>query len=146
MATFTADAAQSNVQPRFNLPGPTAVRSVYSASVTLAGSDVIQLFRMPPNSRVIHLGVYSNRLADIGNAGFSLGDTGNSNRYVSTRAVLVTGGILHEGMPGLSGLGVDPFFFYSASSSRTIILTIETSGRERTGSAIIAATVVYGEV
>ena len=146
MATYTADAAQSNIQPRFHAGGTTAVRGVYSASVALASGDIIHLIKMPANSRVLHLNLRSNKLADLGNAGFTLGDTGTVDRYVKSAAVLLTTGIVHEGMPNHAGSGVDPSFFYSASATRTIMVTIDRIGVTSTGSAIFVADVVYMEV
>src|SRR5687767_9546350 len=86
MATLTANAAQAAVAPRFTGQGVVQhATGVYSASLTLATADVIQMVRLPRNA-VVHDVVASIVVplaSGTGNPILAIGDGDLDDRYAS---------------------------------------------------------------
>ena len=88
MATRTAAAAQTTVQPKGLRVGLVAVTSTYTigAGLSLSAGDVIQMIKVPANATVVSLQVSSNYSGD---AAFSVGDGLDDDRYISRRSASV---------------------------------------------------------
>ena len=83
MATKTAAAAQTTIQPkglRVGLVAVTATYSISAAGQSLSAGDVIQMIKVPAGATVVSLQVSSNH---SGIAGFTVGDGLDDDRYVS---------------------------------------------------------------
>ena len=88
MATRTAAAAQTTVQPKGLRVGLVAVTSTYTigAGLSLSAGDVIQMIKVPANATVVSLMVTSNYSGD---AAFTVGDGLDDDRYISLRSASV---------------------------------------------------------
>lgn len=88
MATRTAAAAQTTVQPKGLRVGLVAVTSTYTigAGLSLSAGDVIQMIKVPANATVVHLMVSSSYSGD---AAFTVGDGLTDNRYITLRSASV---------------------------------------------------------
>lgn len=89
MATKTAAAAQTTIQPKGLRVGLVAVTSTYSisaAGTSLSAGDVIQMIKVPAGATVVSLMVSSNYSGD---AAFTVGDGLDDDRYISRRSASV---------------------------------------------------------
>lgn len=82
MATYTADAAQSFAQPRFNEDAPTYAEGFFTANGNVAGSsgDVIQMVKIP-NGAVIYQINFAGRVSGTGGQVWNLGIPGNTSLF-----------------------------------------------------------------
>ena len=88
MATRTAAAAQTAIQPKALRVGLVAVTSTFTvgAGLSLSAGDVIQMVKVPAGATVVSLAVGSNYSGD---AAFTVGDGLVDNRYITLRSASV---------------------------------------------------------
>lgn len=88
MATRTAAAAQTTIQPKGLRVGLVAVTSTFTvgAGLSLSAGDVIQMIKVPANATVVSLMVASTYSGD---AAFTVGDGLDDDRYISSRSASV---------------------------------------------------------
>jgi len=88
MATRTAAAAQTAIQPKALRVGLVAVTSTFTvgAGLSLSAGDVIQMVKVPAGATVVALSVGSNYSGD---AAFTVGDGLVDNRYITLRSASV---------------------------------------------------------
>lgn len=111
MATLTASAAASGVQPIAN-NGLNVVNGSYTLAASSSVGDVIQLVKVPAGARICGGRLTTN---GIGLTGFSVGDGGDSTRYITS----ATGSSVTT---WFSGVSQD----YSFSVADTIDVTIDS--------------------
>lgn len=99
MATYSSDKVSSLVPARVVHAGVTSEIAFYSASGTFSAGDVIQMVKVEPGAQVVDVRVYGNTLATSGGATLSVGDGGDSGRYIATATVgaTVVGSLNKEG-------------------------------------------------
>lgn len=79
MATYTADAAHSYVQPRLNYEGPTQMVSRYIAGgTTISSGDVYLLAKIPNGATITDLRWYG-RSSGTGGVVFNLGTAASAS-------------------------------------------------------------------
>lgn len=85
MATRTAAAAQTTVQPKGLRVGLVAVTGTFTvgAGLSLSVGDVIQMIKVPANATVVSLMVSSTY---VGDAAITVGDGLTDNRYITLRS------------------------------------------------------------
>lgn len=142
MATLTANAAQSNVQARFNNTGLQMVVSVYTGTASLANADVIQMVKVPKGAVVHDVRLYSPGTLWEGtsNAILAVGDGDNDDRFLSSSIASATHivGMTHR-LLGNSGGGLG----YEYSAADTIDITIRQVSGTMTAAPILAVSVLY---
>ena len=139
MVTLTADKAQAAVQPRFLHEGLVHEVAAYTATVTFAAADIIQMFKAPAGA-VIHDAMIisdNNISVGTGDATMSLGDGGVPERYLSSGAGSSTTLLRMTTAPG-----------YQYSAQDTVDITIVGIGTgsatgDQTSAAILKVSVVY---
>lgn len=96
MATFTASAAQTGVQPKSLRVGLTAVKSVYSADgFSTSIATVVQMIKVPQGARVVSL---TALCTFSGEYTLQIGDGVNGERYRSTSTYSVGVGVITPSM------------------------------------------------
>ena len=79
MATKTAAAAASTVQPRGLRVGLTTITEVYSLTTTLSAGDVIQMVKVPKGATPVYVAVTG---ASTGVTTVTVGDGVDPNRFI----------------------------------------------------------------
>lgn len=79
MATKTAAACASTVQPRGLRTGLVAVTEVYSLTTTLSAGDVIQMVKVPKGATPVYVAVSG---PSTGVTTITVGDGEDPNRYI----------------------------------------------------------------
>lgn len=79
MATKTAAACASTVQPRATRVGLTTITEVYSLTTTLSAGDVIQMVKVPKGATPVYVAVTG---ASTGVTTVTVGDGDDPNRYI----------------------------------------------------------------
>lgn len=121
MATYQGTGATNGAQPRAVHAGVNSHVSTYTFTATSSAGDVVQMVKIPDGARILDVKVK----ADNGNALISVGDGGDSGRFISTATVSASMASLN--VPG--GLG----YQYDVSDgaipqSDTIDITVANSG------------------
>lgn len=81
MATYTADAAQTGIQPRLAADGVTYVKGTYVQSgVTVSTGDTYQMAKIPHGVSVVDI-KYFGRLGQTAQVIFDLGITGSLSLF-----------------------------------------------------------------
>ncbi len=134
MATYTADKAQSTVQPRFLHEGMVHEIATYSASITFAVADVVQMVKVPDGAVIHDLWVQSDSVeAGTGDVVLAVGDGDDANRYISAAIGSATTIIRPTYRMG-----------YEYSANDTIDITYVTAPTSpETASAVFTLSVVY---
>lgn len=83
MATKTANAAVSTVQPKGLRVGLVAVSSIYSLTSSNSAGDVIQMVKVPKGATPVYVAVNG---AGTGVGTLNVGDGVNAARYITNHA------------------------------------------------------------
>ena len=98
MATLTASAAHSTVQPKGLRVGLTAVRSVYSINSSLSSGDVVQMVKVPAGATPVFI-QYGGTPAAATFSNFAVGDGIVTGRYRSMATYSLAQGMLIASIP-----------------------------------------------
>lgn len=94
MATLTGLNTSAGVQPKGLRVGLVGITAVFSPNGSLSTGDVIQMFKVPANSRVIFLETEC-QVSGVGS--FRVGDGVSTNRYINDTACSVSIGTTRMG-------------------------------------------------
>lgn len=84
MATLIASMAASGIQPRAVHAGVNSVHAEYSLSATLSAGDIIQMFKLPDNARVLETRLTSN-VNPFAMAGvFNVGTRADTDKFIAS--------------------------------------------------------------
>ena len=128
MATLTSPDISAGVQPRSLRVGVVSKTSEYSINASLSLGDVIQMIKVPANSRVTYL--FVNWLGR-GVGSISVGDGVSATRYITDSAVSA----------GAAPLTINNAAFqpYTYSTDDTIDVTVSQSVTFSSGSVVMIA-------
>lgn len=83
MATKTAGACATGIQPRATRVGLTTITEVYSLTTTLSAGDVIQMVKVPKGATPVYVAVVG---ASTGVTNVNVGDGNSANRFINAYA------------------------------------------------------------
>jgi hypothetical protein len=147
MATYYSDrtiagtAGNTATRTPSRIDGRGLVHQVcaYSVATAFGASDVLQLFTVPAGAIILDGGVASGGTQGANNdAVFTVGDGGDTDRYITTSAGLVLrtgGGVVR--FTALAG------FVYEYSAEDTIDLLITTVGTGQTTGGYVTGWILY---
>lgn len=124
MATYTADAAQSGVQPKTLRVGLTSVTGLYSFPSSISATTTIQMVKVPAGASVVLLQVSNT---NTGDSAIGVGDGNSTTRF---RAI----GTLSSGQgTQICSLPAVP---YTYSVDDTIDIIVSTASATTAGGAV----------
>lgn len=131
MATFTTTKTAASVQPRGDLD-ITSITGEFSIPAGFATSDVVQMVKLPKGALVQEVILSSS--AGVGaTANLSVGDTGNTARYVASTAFTAA---------SLVRLGVHAGHGFVTTADGTVDVTAVSIATPTVGT-VIRLTVIY---
>lgn len=130
MATVTSNQGSAGIQPKGLRVGLVAVSAVYSPNGSMSSGDVIQMIKVPANSRVIDLKI---NYALSGNGSFIVGDGVDTDRYVAANTGSLSTGVVRMAAGGLTTAP------YTYSTDDTIDITLSTSTNPSSGAVYMDA-------
>ena len=131
MATFTASAAQPDVQPKGLRVGLTGVQSMYDATlVSLSIGSVYNMVKVPAGARVLYMAL---GFSGTGDATWQVGDTLNGTRYRSVGTLSAGQGMVL----------CNAFAPYQYSADDTIVVRASLSSATTLGGAVLL-NVIFG--
>lgn len=131
MATFTSSKAVSTVQARGGID-ITSVTAEYTIPTGFATSDVVQMVKVPKDATIQEVILSSS--AGVGaTANLSLGDTGNTARYIASTAFTAA---------TLARLGVHAGHGYKFTADGTIDIAAVSIATPTVGT-VVRLTVIY---
>lgn len=131
MATFTATAAQSSVQPKALRVGLVAVTSTYSLAAAPSAGDVFQMVKVPANATPVFVqwGSSNNTPSYIA----EVGDGIDTDRYYSIATYSIAQGML---LANVNKAVVLPPYTYSQDDTIDIVLSTITASNATIGGAM----------
>ena len=131
MATLKGTGAGDGAQPRAVHAGVNSIISTYTFTATSSAGDVVQMVKIPDGARILDVKVKAN----VGNALVSVGDGGDSGRFIATATVSAS--IAELNVPG--GLA----YQYDVSDAAipqhdTIDITVADTGAVSTTFTLLA--------
>lgn len=140
MATVTAAAAKSTVQPKAYIGQPQWVHSTFAIPATgdgTAANDVIEMVRVPKGARILSLQV---TIDDVDTNvspthAFDVGDGGDADRFIDGSTKGQAGGVANLG-DGVAAAAVGKELYHKFAADDTIDITI----------TVVSATKAAGDV
>ena len=130
MATFTASAAQTAVQPKALRVGLVAIRSTYSLAAAPSAGDVFQMIKVPANTTpvFVQFGSSNNTPSFI----MEVGDGIDTDRYYSIATYSIAQGMV---LANVNKAVIQPPYTYSVDDTIDIILSTITASNATIGGA-----------
>ena len=128
MATVTSNKVSAGVMEKALRVGLVAVTAVYSPNGSMSSGDVIQMIKVPVNSRVVYL---RTDYALSGNGSYTVGDGIDADRYIAATLGSVSA--------GSTQINNQSFVPYTYSADDTIDITLSTSTNPSSGAVYMTA-------
>ena len=130
MATFTATAAQTAVQPKALRVGLVAIRSTYSLAAAPSAGDVFQMIKVPANTTpvFVQFGSSNNTPSFI----MEVGDGIDTDRYYSIATYSIAQGMV---LANVNKAVIQPPYTYSVDDTIDIVLSTITASNATIGGA-----------
>ena len=132
MATLTSNRASAGVQPKALRVGLSGVAATYSVAASMSNGDVVQMIKMPQNSRIIYLNLTA---ALAGQGSVKVGDGVSTNRYIVDTGASVSVGNLVINNPS--------FVPYVYSTDDTVDVVCSASTNFSAGALYLLAIIEY---
>lgn len=147
MATVTANMAQSAISPRFSPPqgGNITVLSIYSGTVTLVATDVVQMLKVPDGAVIHDVAMWTQNSVNEGSLDnlYTIGDGGVAARFVAAGGQTSNSVTTQIRLTNRVGLPVIPGYEYTIED--TMDITVDTFGATAGGtvSPLLVLQVTY---
>jgi hypothetical protein len=124
MAIYTADQAQSTIQPKTTRVGLTAVTSFWSVVNSLSATSTIQMIKVPQGATPVYLAV---ACTNNGDSSFLVGDGNSTGRFKAIATLSAGLGFVICNLPA-------PMYTYSVDD--TIDILVSTASATTLGGAL----------
>lgn len=142
MATLTAAAVASTVQPKETHQHVIAVHSTYELTAALAGADVIQMVKVPKGAQILEIQLATDDLDTGAALVLDVGDGGDPDRFIDGSTIGQTGGSARLGS-GVAAATAAGSFGYTYTTEDTIDVTVATAPGTGATEGTVALTVLY---
>lgn len=136
MATLTASAAQTGVQPRGLRVGLVAKTVNYSVAASQSAGDVIQMLKVPKGATPVYMLVQGVTVS--GSKVFKVGDGINTGRYIAAGSISVGG--FTQNFLG-NGVNYVPYTYSTDDTIDILLSVLSISATAATGGYTL--TVIY---
>lgn len=137
MPNYNTDKVSNSVPARAGY-GTVSISGEMTVGTALILNDTVSLFKLPANAVIRDLYVSSGGTQSGADSVFTVGDSGDTDRYITT-----AGGLALRTGGGVSRLNAHTGVNYQNTAETTVQLLITTAGTGQTTGGVIRFSAIY---